>query len=508
MTNRPRPVALLILDGFGHREATDGNAIAAASTPNWDRLKREGRHALIDTSGERVGLPQGQMGNSEVGHLNLGAGRVVYQDFTRISAAIADGSLSDNAVLLDAMDGCAAAGRTLHFLGLLSPGGVHSHEEHLYALIRMARSRGVQHLAVHAILDGRDMPPRSAAPSIEKLQAVLDSQGVGHIASLAGRFYAMDRDNRWERVEKAYRLYTEGVSEHTATDALTALNDAYARDEGDEFVTPVCIGEGATIADGDAVVFWNYRADRARQITRAFIEPGFDEFTSRRFVALRRYVCMTEYNADFDAPVAYGPLELPNSFGEIVARHGLKQLRIAETEKYAHVTFFFNGGVETAFEGEERILVPSPKVRTYDLQPEMSAGEVTDKLVAAIDSAEFDVIICNYANADMVGHTGHFEAAVKAVETLDACLGRVAEALDRAGGAMLVTADHGNVEQMTDPKTSQAHTAHTTNPVPLVLYGRDSDLRDGGALSDIAPTLLALMDMAPPDEMTGSSLLA
>ncbi|MEO1573408.1 MAG: 2,3-bisphosphoglycerate-independent phosphoglycerate mutase, partial [Pseudomonadota bacterium] len=358
MTNRPRPVALLILDGFGHREATEGNAIAAAKTPNWDRLRAAGTHGLIDTSGERVGLPDGQMGNSEVGHLNLGAGRVVYQDYTRISAAIADGSIEENKVLCDAMDGCAASGRTLHFLGLLSPGGVHSHEEHLYALIRMAKARGVSSIAIHAILDGRDRPPKSAAPSIEKLQAVLDAEGVGHIASLAGRFWAMDRDNRWDRVEKAYRLYADGRCDHTAADALSALNDAYARDETDEFVTPVRVGDGAVVADGDAVVFWNYRADRAREITRAFIEPGFDGFEDRHFVALRRYVCLTEYHADFDAPVAFGPLELPNSFGEILADKGLTQLRIAETEKYAHVTFFFNGGVDAPFPGEQRILVP------------------------------------------------------------------------------------------------------------------------------------------------------
>ncbi len=507
MTNPPRPVALLILDGFGHREATDGNAIAAASTPNLARLGDAGTRSLIDTSGERVGLPDGQMGNSEVGHLNLGAGRVVYQDYTRISAAIRDGSILNNAVLADAMDGCAASGRTLHFLGLLSPGGVHSHEEHLYALVRMARARGVKSIAVHAILDGRDRPPKSAAPSIEKLQSVLAEEGVGHIASLAGRFYAMDRDNRWDRVEKAYRLYVDGVGQHSADDALGALEAAYAREETDEFVSPVRIGDGATVADGDAVIFWNYRADRAREITKAFIEPGFDGFANRRFVALRRYVCLTEYHADFDAPVAFGPLDLPNSFGEIVARQGLQQLRIAETEKYAHVTFFFNGGVETPFAGEKRILVPSPKVRTYDLKPEMSAAEVTDKLVAAIDSGTFDVVICNYANADMVGHTGDFAAAVKAVETLDECVGRVADAIERAGGAMLVTADHGNVEQMTDPQTEQAHTAHTTNPVPLLLYGLDAGLRDGGALSDIAPTLLAMMGLEQPADMTGQSLL-
>jgi 2,3-bisphosphoglycerate-independent phosphoglycerate mutase len=501
-------VALIILDGFGYREDTPGNAIAAARTPQWERLCSEGYRTLIETSGINVGLPQGQMGNSEVGHLNLGAGRVVYQDFTRISAAIDDGSLHDNPVLCDAMDGCAAADRTLHLPGLLSPGGVHSHEDHLFALIRMAKQRGVKKLAVHAILDGRDMPPKSAAPSIEKLQGVLDECGIGTIATLAGRFYAMDRDNRWDRVAAAYRLYTEGVSEHRAGDAMTALNEAYARDETDEFVSPVKVGAGAVVEDGDAVVFWNYRADRARELTRCFIEPDFDGFEPRRFVALRRFVCLTQYQASFAAPVAFGPNELPNSLGEVVAGLGLRQLRIAETEKYAHVTFFFNGGVETPFEGEKRILVPSPKVRTYDLQPEMNAPEVTDKLVAAIGSGEFDLVICNYANADMVGHTGNFDAAVKAIEALDTCIGRVADAVAEAGGAMLVTADHGNAEQMTDPHTEQAHTAHTTNPVPLLLYGLPGELKPGGVLSDIAPTLLEMMGLEQPAEMTGTSLLA
>ncbi len=507
MTNRPRPVALLILDGFGHREETAGNAIAAARMPNWERLCGEGSTSLVETSGIDVGLPHGQMGNSEVGHLNLGAGRVVYQEYTRISAAIEDGSLNANPVLLDAMDGCAKAGTTLHFLGLLSPGGVHSHEKHLYALIRLATARGVTKLAVHAILDGRDMPPRSAESSLIRLQAVLDECGIGVIASLAGRFYAMDRDNRWDRVAAAYQMYTRGVCEHRADDALTALAAAYARDENDEFVVPTLLDDASVMDHGDAVIFWNYRADRARQITRAFIEPDFDEIDERRFVALRRYVCLTQYHADFDTQVAYGPNDLPDTLGEVVSGLGLKQLRIAETEKYAHVTFFFNGGVETPFPGEERVLVPSPDVRTYDLQPQMHAPEVTDKLVAAIDEGRFDLIVCNFANADMVGHTGNFDAAVKAIEALDECVGRIAEAMKRVGGAMLVTADHGNAEQMSDPATGQAHTAHTTNPVPLLLYGMQGNLKDGGVLSDIAPTLLAMMGVAQPPAMTGHSLL-
>jgi 2,3-bisphosphoglycerate-independent phosphoglycerate mutase len=448
------------------------------------------------------------MGNSEVGHLNLGAGRVVYQDYTRISAAIEDKSILENAVLCDAMDGCAHSDTTLHMLGLLSPGGVHSHEEHLYALIRMARDRGVTRLVVHAILDGRDMPPKSAGPSLEKLQKVMDDTGLGRIGSIAGRFYAMDRDNRWDRVSAAYRLYTEGAGAHRAADAQEALEQAYARDETDEFVSPTAVGEDVTVRDGDSVIFWNYRADRAREITRAFIEPRFTEFDERRFVALRRYVCLTQYRGDFDAPVAFAPNDLANSLGEVMQKHGLQQLRIAETEKYAHVTFFFSGGRETPFEGEQRILIPSPKVRTYDLKPEMSAPEVTDKLVAAIDAGTFDLVVCNFANADMVGHTGNFDAAVKAIETLDTCVGRIAEAVSRAGGAMLVTADHGNAEQMTDAATGQAHTAHTTNPVPLLLYGIQRKLTEGGALSDIAPTLLEIMQIEQPEEMTGHSLLA
>jgi len=507
MTNRPRPAVLLVLDGFGHREQPSGNAIAAARKPNWTRLCQEGTHSLIQTSGLDVGLPHGQMGNSEVGHLNLGAGRVVYQDYTRISAAIEDGSILDNAVLCDAMDGCARSDTTLHMLGLLSPGGVHSHEEHLYALIRMAHKRGVTKLVVHAILDGRDMPPKSAGPSLERLQKVLDDIGLGRIGSIAGRFYAMDRDNRWYRVSAAYRLYVQGVTEHHASDAQQALEQAYARDETDEFVSPTAIGDDATTRDGDSVIFWNYRADRAREITRAFIEPLFSEFDDRRFVALRRYVCLTRYRGDFDAPVAFAPTDLVNSLGEVMQQHGLKQLRIAETEKYAHVTFFFSGGRETPFEGEERILVPSPDVRTYDLKPEMSAPEVTDKLVAAIDAGTFDLVVCNFANADMVGHTGNFDAAVKAIETLDTCVGRIADAVERAGGAMLVTADHGNAEQMTDEATGQAHTAHTTNPVPLLLYGLKRGLSDDGALSDIAPTLLEIMQIEQPEQMTGHSLL-
>ena len=507
MKNRPRPVALVILDGFGQREETDGNAVAAARMPHWQRLCADGATALIDTSGIEVGLPSGQMGNSEVGHLNLGSGRVVYQDYTRISKAIEDGSIADNAALTDAMDAVAGSARTLHLLGLLSPGGVHSHEEHLFALARLAQARGVRNLCIHAILDGRDMPPKSAAASLARMQAVLDEMGIGRIATLCGRFYAMDRDNRWDRVAAAYRLYTEGHCEHRAADAQSALAAAYERGESDEFVMPTAVGEPALVSDGDSVIFGNYRADRAREITAAFITPGFAEFAPHRAVELHSFVCLTQYRSDFDTPVAFAPVALHNVLGEYVASLGLRQLRIAETEKYAHVTFFFNGGREEPFDGEDRVLIPSPQVRTYDLQPEMSAPEVTDKLVAAIASGDYDLIVCNFANADMVGHTGVFAAAVKALETLDTCLGRIAAALDEAGGALLVTADHGNVEQMTDASTGQAHTAHTTNRVPLLLYGAPGRLHDGGALSDIAPTLLDIMQIEPPAEMTGRSLL-
>lgn len=508
MKTSPRPVALIILDGFGHSEATEGNAIAAAHTPNWARLCEKGATTLIETSGINVGLPHGQMGNSEVGHLNLGSGRVVHQDYTRISEAIEDGSFDTNDVLVDALDGSVALGSRVHVLGLLSPGGVHSHEKHLYALAALAKKRGVTQLLVHAILDGRDMPPKSAGASIQRMEAELKALGLGRIATLSGRFYAMDRDNRWDRVEAAYKMYTEGTTEHTFATATDALEAAYARGETDEFVAPTVVGDAATVRDNDVVVFGNYRADRARQLTRAFIETDFDQFEARRKVALHRFVCLTQYHADFDAPAAFGPTALPNGLGEVISREGLKQLRIAETEKYAHVTFFFNGGSDVPYAGETRILVPSPKVRTYDLQPEMNAREVTDKLVAAIDEGTFDLIVCNFANADMVGHTGVFDAAVTAIETLDECLGRIATALDGAGGAMLVTADHGNAEQMTDAHSGQTHTAHTTNPVPLLLHGADRTLIEGGVLSDIAPTILALMNIAQPEEMTGHSLLA
>ena len=507
MSSKVRPAVLIILDGWGLSDKTEYNAIAAARKPNWDRLWAECPHTAIRTSGPAVGLPGGQMGNSEVGHLNLGAGRVVYQEFTRVSRSIRTGSFYNNLTLTDAVDVAVQSGHKVHILGLLSPGGVHSHEDHIHAMVRLAVQRGADP-RVHAFLDGRDMPPKSAEASLNKLQAVFDEVGGGRLATMVGRYYAMDRDHRWERIKKAYDLITLGEAEYVFDDPVEALHAAYARGETDEFVAPTRIGAPDPVEDGDVIVNMNYRSDRARQITRPFIEPDFDCFERKATPKIARYVSLTEYNKDFDIPVAYPPERLDNTFGEYIARLGLRQLRIAETEKYAHVTFFFNGGREEPFEGEERILVPSPKVATYDLQPEMSAPEVTDRLVEAIRSDTFDAIICNYANGDMVGHTGNFEAAVKAIEVLDACIGRVVEATRAMGGELLITADHGNAEQMRDPEIGQAYTAHTTNPVPLVYVGdKVKSLKTKGALCDVAPTLLEIMGLEPPIEMTGKSLL-
>lgn len=518
MTDAPTPTVLIVLDGFGHREETEHNAIAAAASPEWDRLWRDAPHTLISGSGLDVGLPGGQMGNSEVGHMNLGAGRVVFQELTRINRDVESGALAENPVLTSAVDSVRGTDRTLHVMGLLSPGGVHSHEDHIAAVIRMAAERGVERILLHAFLDGRDTPPRSAGPSIEKLDALFAELDCGRIASLVGRYYAMDRDQRWDRVQLAYDLLTCGEAPFHATNAADGLALAYDRDEGDEFVQPTAIHAEtdlpARIEDGDAVLFMNFRADRARQLTRTFVQDDFDGFERRSRPTLARFVMLTHYSDDLEGAqpwldCAYAPQTLENTLGEYVARQGLRQLRIAETEKYAHVTFFFSGGREAPFEGETRELIPSPKVATYDLQPEMSAAELTDALVAAIRSREHALIVCNYANGDMVGHTGVFDAAVKAVETLDACLARIHAALDEVGGQALVTADHGNVERMSDPQTGQAHTAHTTEPVPLVYIGsRALALSDGGTLADVAPTLLALMALPQPAEMTGHSLLA
>jgi 2,3-bisphosphoglycerate-independent phosphoglycerate mutase len=500
------PVLLVILDGFGYREGGADNAIARARKPNWDRYWAACPHTIINASELHVGLPPEQMGNSEVGHLNIGAGRVVFQEFTKIELAIRDGELATNEVLCRAVD--SARNATLHVLGLLSPGGVHSHEDQICALVDMAAASGARQIAVHAFLDGRDTPPKSAAESLRKLQACCDRHPGARIGSICGRYYAMDRDKRWDRTGAAYTLLTEGRGEFRAADALAGLEAAYGRGETDEFVKPTALDGGAVLRDGDAVVFMNFRADRARQLTRALTDPAFDGFARAVQPKLSYYCTLTSYGEEFDLPVAFAPQTVQNSFGEYISNLGLRQLRIAETEKYAHVTYFFNGGVETPYAGEERILVASPKVATYDLKPEMSAAEVTDKLVEAIRSRRFQAIICNYANPDMVGHTGNLEAATRAIETVDECLGRCVEAMREIGGEVLVTADHGNAEMMTDSQTQQAHTAHTTNLVPLLYIGRPARLAETGALSDIAPTLLTMMGLPQPAEMTGRSLVA
>ena len=506
---RPKPVVLLILDGWGHRDDPADNALAQARLPNWTRLWSGSPHTLVHTEGRHVGLPDGQMGNSEVGHMNLGAGRVVYQDLTRVDAAIEDGSFFDNARLRGACDAVKASGGTLHVMGLLSPGGVHSHESQVFAMLELAHRAGVPKVAVHAFLDGRDTPPRSAAASLAALQARCDKLGNARIASVSGRYYAMDRDQRWERVRLAWDAIVEASADHRAPTAAAALDNAYARDENDEFVRPTVIDGAGPMADGDAVVFMNFRADRARQLTAAFVSPGFDGFDARR-PKLSAYVCLTEYDAKLPAAVAFPPDDLRDTLGELAARAGLTQLRIAETEKYAHVTFFFSGGREDVFDGEERILVPSPKVATYDLQPEMSCPELTAKLVDAIGSGRFDLVVCNIANPDMVGHSGDLQAAIKAAEAVDVALGAVDAAVRDAGGALVVTADHGNLEMMRDPATGQPHTAHTVGPVPLVYVGDRAGvaLREGGSLRDVAPTVLDLLGLPRPDAMTGRSLFA
>jgi 2,3-bisphosphoglycerate-independent phosphoglycerate mutase len=508
--SRPKPVLLLILDGWGEREDPTDNAIAQARLPNWRQLLADCPHTLVHTEGRHVGLPEGQMGNSEVGHMNIGAGRVVYQDLTRIDAAIEDGSFGTNEELLAACDAAKHPGGTLHVMGLLSPGGVHSHENHILAMIAMAAKQGVPRVAVHAFLDGRDTPPRSALPSIERLEKACAAAGNAFIATLSGRYYAMDRDKRWERVRPAYLAITEASAEREEASAAAALAAAYARGEGDEFVAPTVIGQGARVAEGDAVVFMNFRADRARELTSAFVLPDFDGFERPRPLSmlLGRFTCLSEYDAKLPAPVAFGADELHNTLAEVIAAHGLTQLRIAETEKYAHVTFFLSGGREEPVPGEDRILVPSPKVATYDLQPEMSCPEVTARLVADIRAQHHDLIVCNIANPDMVGHTGSLPAAIAAAEAVDVALGALRAALTEVGGEMIITADHGNLEQMSDPATGQAHTAHTAGPVPLVYFGaRKAALRRGGALRDIAPTVLDLLELPVPAEMTGRSLL-
>lgn len=501
-----KPLVLIILDGWGYRENPDNNAILAANTPNLDRLWADKPHSLISGSGLDVGLPSGQMGNSEVGHVNLGAGRVVYQELTRIGKDIADGHFFENPALATAVDKAVAQDKAVHIMGLLSPGGVHSHEDHLLAMLELAARRGAKKVYLHAFLDGRDTPPKSALASIERVDSKCAELGVGRLASLVGRYYAMDRDNRWDRVQAAYDLLAEGKSEFAAATGREGLNAAYHRDETDEFVKPTRIGDTVPMQDGDALIFMNFRADRAREITRAFVSDDFSGFDRGRRPALSDFVMLTQYAADIDAACAYPPESLVNTLGEWLAKHDKTQLRISETEKYAHVTFFFNGGTEQTFPGEDRILVPSPQVATYDLQPEMNSTELTDKLVEAIHSGQYDAIICNYPNGDMVGHTGIFAAAVKACEAVDHCIGRVVTALAEVGGECLITADHGNAEQMADPSSGQPHTAHTSDPVPLIYVGRQARAVQGGVLSDIAPTMLTLMGMPVAPEMTGKPL--
>lgn len=504
----PKPVALIILDGWGYREAAENNAILHANTPNMDNLWATDCRGLISGSGADVGLPEGQMGNSEVGHLNLGAGRVVYQEYTRINKSIADGEFQQNVVLNDAINAVKDKQSALHVFGLLSPGGVHSHEDQIFAMLKMAAEKGVEKLFFHAFLDGRDTPPRSALASIKATNKLLTELGVGKLASVTGRYYAMDRDNRWDRVQKAYDMLTEGKAAFTVKTAGQGLTDAYDRDEDDEFVQPTITEDFEPINDSDAIIFMNFRADRAREISRAFVHTDFDGFERNKWPRLSSYVMLTSYADDIDAPIAFPPLKLNDVLGEVLSNRGKKQLRIAETEKYAHVTFFFNGGIEEPYPGEDRELIPSPQVATYDLQPEMNAPLLTDKLCAAIESQEYDLIICNYANPDMVGHTGNFDAAVKAISTLDECIGRVIESLDKVDGECIITADHGNADQMQDPDSGQPHTAHTTSPVPFIYHGRSADMTvSDGVLSDIAPTLLTLMGEEIPEAMTGRVLV-
>ena len=503
-----KPLALIIMDGWGDNPVTEFNAVVNGKTPVLDGLCQKYAHTDIKASGIDVGLPDGQMGNSEVGHTNIGAGRVVYQELTRITKAIDDGDFYENPVLCEAVDKAVKAGKAVHIMGLMSPGGVHSHEKHIMAMFRLAAKRGATKLYFHAFLDGRDVPPRSAIGDIEAFDNLFKELGVGRFATITGRYYAMDRDNRWDRVEQAYDVITQGLSQFAPFEsAAAALQAAYDRDENDEFVKASVVGEKAPLEDGDSLIFMNFRADRARQITRAFVNADFDGFARKVTPKLADFVMLTQYAADIKTACAYPPEDLTNTLGEWLSSHGKTQLRISETEKYAHVTFFFNGGVETVFPGEDRILIPSPKVATYDLQPEMSSQELTDKLCAAIESGKYDVIICNYPNGDMVGHTGVYDAAIKAVEAVDTCIGRVVESLKKVGGECLITADHGNCERMKDLTTGQPYTAHTNLPVPFIYVGREATMRDDGRLCDIAPTMLYLMGMEIPKEMTGKSII-
>ena len=503
------PVMLMILDGFGINEKTDGNAVKLAKTPNIDKLMKKYPNTIMYTSGLKVGLPDGQMGNSEVGHTNIGAGRIVYQELTKITKSIEDGDFFAIPEFIEAIENCKKHNSKLHILGLLSDGGVHSHIRHLYGLLEMAKRRDFEDVYVHCFLDGRDTPPASAEGYITQLEEKMKEKKVGKIASISGRYYAMDRDKRWDRVKKCYDALVRGEG-NKATSATIAIEDSYQKEVFDEFVEPTVIVNNdtpiATIGENDSVIFFNFRPDRAREITRAIVDPEFDGFETEKINTY--FVCFTNYDETMpNVKIAFKKEPLVNTFGEVVSKNGLKQLRIAETEKYAHVTFFFNGGEEKQYKGEDRILVPSPKVETYDLKPEMSAHEVTTKVVDAINSKKYDSIILNFANPDMVGHTGNLDAAIKAVETIDECVGKVIEAINEVEGVALITADHGNCEQMIDYKTGEPFTSHTTNPVPLVLVGMDDVKLKDGKLADLAPTMLDIMNLAKPEEMTGESLI-
>jgi 2,3-bisphosphoglycerate-independent phosphoglycerate mutase len=500
---------LIILDGWGHSENIEHNAIAQANTPVWDKLNKEYPNTLINTSGKNVGLPGEQMGNSEVGHLNLGAGRVVKQDFTRIHNDIANGDFFRNPILKNALEYANDNNKCIHIMGLLSDGGVHSHQEQIEAMLEMTKEYGCEKVYLHIWTDGRDCPPKSAKKYLTSLEDKIKRLGVGEIVSLIGRYFSMDRDNRWSRLRCAYELMANGKSKYVTKTAIEAIDTAYERGETDEFIESTIIGSPTAITKGDVVIFMNYRADRARQITQAFTDENFQGFSRGTFVP-NQFICLTEYKKDFNLPVAYPASKLNNVLGKYLSNLGLTQLRIAETEKYAHVTFFLNGGVEQPFSGEDRELIPSPDVATYDLQPEMSSFELTDKLTEKIESQKYNVIICNFANTDMVGHSGKLEATIKAVEAVDKCLGIILQSISAVGGELLITADHGNAEKMFNPKTNEIHTAHTNNPVPLIFIShRSAEIAKPkeGSLSDIAPTLLMMMGLEKPPEMTGKSLL-
>lgn len=508
---RPKPVMLIVLDGWGINPRRDGNALALANLPFYDSLLARHPHTAIDGSGTSVGLPDRQMGNSEVGHMNLGAGRILYMDLTRIYRAIETGEFFENPVLLAAVRAAKERGTALHLMGLVSDGGVHSHIDHLLALVDLAKNEGLPRVFIHAFLDGRDTPPKSGLGYVEALERSLAEKGIGRIATVSGRYFAMDRDKRWDRVKKAHEALVAGIGEEASSGA-DAVRRAYERGETDEFVSPTVVRQAGipvgTIMDGDAVIFFNFRADRAREMTRALTETGFNGFEPGKFPRLSAFACMAEYDATFGLPAAYPPERPANILAEVLSEAGMRQFRIAETEKYAHVTFFFNGGVESPFPGEERFLVPSPReVATYDLKPEMSAPAVTEAVLSRIAEGADDFILLNFANPDMVGHTGVLDAAVKAAETIDGCLARIVPTVMDKGGVVLITADHGNIEQMVDYETGQPHTAHTSNLVPVIVVGADCVLREGGILADVAPTILEMMGLPQPPEMTGRSLV-